>query len=65
MGTQDVGSIKVNILGTVEVKGKQYGIVESAEGGYVNGIYTKYLLAPLATIEKTIPPEQRADRQEV
>jgi hypothetical protein len=55
----------VNILGTVEVKGKQYGIVESAEGGYVNGIYTKYLLAPLATIEKTIPPEQRADRQEV
>lgn len=49
------------VLGTVEVKGKQYAIVETGEGGYINGVYSAYALAPVATVDKNIPKEQMAE----
>lgn len=49
------------VLGTAQVKGQEYAIVESAEGGFINGIFSKYLLVPLSCVEKNIPPNQRVE----
>lgn len=49
------------VLGTVEVKGKQYAIVESAMGGYINGEFSRYLLVPLAAVPKNIPSDQMVE----
>lgn len=51
----------MNVLGQADIQGTQYAIIDSGEGGYINGIYARYILAPIATVEKTIPPDQQAD----
>lgn len=44
----------MNIIGNVEIAGKTYALVESGTGGYVNGIFTRYLVVPIANLEKKV-----------
>lgn len=42
-------------IGQVEINGVTYAIVDpGGAGGYINGIYARYLVSPFAIVEKQI-----------
>lgn len=43
----------MNIVGEMQVNGRPYAIVDNV-GGYVHGVYARYLLTPMACVEKTL-----------
>ena len=42
-------------IGQVDINGKTYAIVDpGGAGGYINGIYARYLIVPFSNVDKQI-----------
>jgi len=51
----------MKVLGTLNVEGKQYALISISGGTYVNGIFAKYLLTPVSSIERELDSLKRLD----
>lgn len=53
----------MKVLGTTEINGKQYAIVDPGVPVYANGMFAKFILVPTSEVQKSIPADQWVTRE--
>ena len=61
------GEVSAILHGQVVVEGNTYTIIESGKGGYINGLYCRYILMPVSAIIRSVnnPLEEVEDEVNV